>query len=309
MDASNSHRSSYKGYPYLTKGEFAEVCHYLDRRYRRATLGPLRKDWRLHVHTALELAFEPGSGRTTFLQITRPLENRTAAEDELAAKMGGVSLGEEQEMQLDADDMMIKMEELDKEVVPKRPSRPHFQAGHVIYEIHYHPTYRSPCLWFSLHGLPGEESPVDIESVFRYLVPEQLRDSLRYVGPIGAISIDHHPITGLPSFFVHPCAIGEAMAGFDCAKQDYLMVWIGLVGGHFDTSRSSFIIAILLHCHIFVAVFLLLFIASSFLSAGIKTAGIRHRMVGALRRLRRKTKDLHTSSSPKSLKPCKDLSA
>ncbi|KAI2776954.1 hypothetical protein F4815DRAFT_483012 [Daldinia loculata] len=231
MDSSNCHRSSYKCYPYLTKAEFSEVCHYLDRRYRRATLGPLRKEWRLHVHTALELSFEPGSGRTTFLQVTRPLDNRTAADDELAAKMGGVSLGEDQDMQLDADEMMVKMEDSDKEVVSKRSSRAHFQAGHVIYEIHFHPTYSSPCLWFTLHGLPAGESPLNIETVFRHLVPEQFKDSLRTVGPIGAISIDHHPITGLPSFFVHPCAIGDAMAGFDCAKQDYLMVWLGLVGG------------------------------------------------------------------------------
>ncbi|KAI8956789.1 hypothetical protein F5Y11DRAFT_132989 [Daldinia sp. FL1419] len=227
----DDHRSCYKSYPYLTKSEFAEVCHYLDRRYRRATLGPLRKQWRLHIHTALELSFEPGQGRTTFLQVTRALDGGVFT-DELVAKMEGVSLGEDQDIQLDTDDdKMMKMEDSDMEVVSKRPSRPRFQSPYVIYEIHFHPTYNSPCLWFSLHGLPAGESPLDIETVFRRLVPEQFRDSLLNIGPMPAISINHHPVTGLPSFFVHPCAIGDAMAGFDCAKHDYLMVWLGLVGG------------------------------------------------------------------------------
>lgn len=243
MDSSNCHRSSYKCYPYLTKAEFSEVCHYLDRRYRRATLGPLRKEWRLHVHTALELSFEPGSGRTTFLQVTRPLDNRTAADDELAAKMGGVSLGEDQDMQLDADEMMVKMEDSDKEVVSKRSSRAHFQAGHVIYEIHFHPTYSSPCLWFTLHGLPAGESPLNIETVFRHLVPEQFKDSLRTVGPIGAISIDvgeilfclgtNHDVystTLLPdslrSSFTH---VPSETPWLDLTAQSKTISWYGLV--------------------------------------------------------------------------------
>ncbi|KAI1758912.1 hypothetical protein GGR53DRAFT_192716 [Hypoxylon sp. FL1150] len=230
MSASNGHRSTYQCYPYLTKSEFTEVCHYLDRRYCRATLGPIRRQWRLHVHTALELSFNAGSGHTTFLQITRPLDDGAATVFDLADRMDGVSLGDNQ-IQIEAEDTMMQMEESDKEVLPKRSSRASFGVSHVKYEIHLHPTYRAPCLWFSLHNLPPGESPLDIETVFRRLVPRQFMDSLRRVGPIGGISIDHHPITGIPSFFVHPCALGDAMAGFDCPKEDYLMVWLGMVGG------------------------------------------------------------------------------
>jgi ubiquitin-like-conjugating enzyme ATG10 len=43
--------------------------------------------------------------------------------------------------------------------------------------------------------------------------------------------LQHHPVTGVPSFFVHPCLLGEAMGKFDCSKENYLMVWLGLVGG------------------------------------------------------------------------------
>ena len=116
MDRPSTQRSTYKCYPYLTKEEFAEVCHCLDRRYCQATLGPLRRQWRLHVHTALELSFDAGPDRTTFLQITRPLDDSTLADDDLAAKLGDVTLGEDQEpcMQTAADSVMIEMENSDK---------------------------------------------------------------------------------------------------------------------------------------------------------------------------------------------------
>jgi len=43
--------------------------------------------------------------------------------------------------------------------------------------------------------------------------------------------LQHHPVTGVPSFFIHPCLLGEQMSRFDCSKENYLMVWLGLVGG------------------------------------------------------------------------------
>ncbi|OTA51943.1 hypothetical protein K449DRAFT_392138 [Hypoxylon sp. EC38] len=188
MDQSNINRLTYKCYPHLTKEEFAEVCHYLDRRYSRATLGPLRKQWRLHVHTALELSFENGPGHTTFLQITRPLDDGTITVSDLAAKMGDVSLADqESSIELTADDVMVEVEDSDKEVLPKRPI---FQVAHVKYEIHHHPTYRAPCLWFSLHSLPADEPAFDIDTIFRRLVPDQFKGQLRQMGPIGGISID-----------------------------------------------------------------------------------------------------------------------
>lgn len=62
--------------------------------------------------------------------------------------------------------------------------------GYVTYEIHLHPTYRVPCLWFSLHGLPIDEPAFNIDTVFRRLVPEQYKHGLRKLGGIGGISAD-----------------------------------------------------------------------------------------------------------------------
>jgi ubiquitin-like-conjugating enzyme ATG10 len=73
-------------------------------------------------------------------------------------------------------------------------------VGEVRYEIHLHPTYQVPCLWFSLHELPPGESPLHIDTVFRRLVPDQYKEGLRSsVGGIGGISIDVRP---LPLFAV-----------------------------------------------------------------------------------------------------------
>jgi ubiquitin-like-conjugating enzyme ATG10 len=77
MDSLQANRSAYHHYPYLDKEEFSELCHHLDNRYCQATLGPVRRQWKLRVHSALDLSFGAGSKYTTFVQITRPLEEQT----------------------------------------------------------------------------------------------------------------------------------------------------------------------------------------------------------------------------------------
>jgi hypothetical protein len=83
-------------------------------------------------------------------------------------------------------------ETITKAVVPPQKPDP-FRAGYVKYEIHLHPTYQAPCLWFSLHDLPAgeQEQALHIDTVFRRLVPEQFKAGLRAsVGGIGGISVD-----------------------------------------------------------------------------------------------------------------------
>lgn len=62
------------------------------------------------------------------------------------------------------------------------------QQPYVVYEIHLHPTYQIPVLWFSLHDLSPCDSSFDIETVYRYLVPDQYKDHLRSIGVVGGIS-------------------------------------------------------------------------------------------------------------------------
>ncbi|KAH8889569.1 hypothetical protein GQ53DRAFT_783109 [Thozetella sp. PMI_491] len=222
--------SDFKNYPFLTPEEFTEVCHHLDSRYCRATLGPVRRQWRLRCCSTLNLASAFGPEYNTYVQIIRPLDGELDDGD-LSSFLDNLSFDTRDETapastKEDAD--VMELEEADKAVIPKKPA-PDF--GYVTYEIHWHPTYQVPCLWFALRGLPADEPAFNIDTVFRRLVPDQHKVGLRNAGPVGGISADHHPVTGVPTFFIHPCLLGEAMSHFPCSKESYLMVWLGLVGG------------------------------------------------------------------------------
>lgn len=236
----------FKNYPFLDPNEFAEVCHHLDSKYCRATLGPVRKHWKLRVRTALDVSFSADGGcYSTYVQIIRTLETK----EDLDLDLTSFSIsGRQTDDSIPPEDgEMVDAEESDRAAIVT--PQPH-ETGFVAYEIHLHPTYRVPCLWFSIHGLPRDEPAFNIDTVFRRLVPDEYKEGLRGMGGIGGISADvsvptciflnksysrhclqHHPLTGLPSFFVHPCLLGDAMTDFSCSRKDYLMAWLGLVGG------------------------------------------------------------------------------
>jgi len=141
------------------------------------------------------------------------------------------------------DDAMDTSEDADHEalrsdlVVELGPSdrlphyAPYSNQPYVIYDILLHPTYNMPSLWFTLHDLPKGDSTFDISCAFRYLVPEKQKGALRSAGITGGISAAPHPITDMPAFFIHPCHTREAMENFDCSLENYMMLWLGLVGG------------------------------------------------------------------------------
>ena len=201
--------SEFENYPFLTAEEFAEACHHLDRKYIQAELGPLRRQWKLRVNTALIMAYSPTAEYSTYIQIIRPLEldlddgNLSAALDKLSfdvtngAEAASIDADEQMREAEDQDDVRLRVYSgvqlkheltcpqaaLHKPPVPQR-------LAYVTYEIHLHPSYRSPCLWFTLHGLPPDEPAFNIDTVFRRLVPDQYKDGLRNAGPIGGISAD-----------------------------------------------------------------------------------------------------------------------
>ncbi|CAI6095668.1 unnamed protein product [Clonostachys chloroleuca] len=184
-------------FPSLTGEEFLEACHHLDGAYCKAQLGPLRKRWKLRLRMAVQADFLFQDVPNSYIEITRPL---------------------------DPEDLDIDLEILRKPVIQR-------DRAIVCYEIHLHPTYRMPCLWFQIQGLDTGESQYDLDTVFRYLVPEQYKEGLRRYGGIGGISLDNHPVKGDPWFFVHPCLTGDNMSAFKCQISEYLTIWLGLVGG------------------------------------------------------------------------------
>ena len=205
--------SEFQRYPFLTGEEFAEACHHLDRRYCQATLGPVRRQWKLRVCSALNTSFALGPEYSTYVQIVRALDGELDDGD-LSSQLDRMSFGggggkESTLMDIGADREMMAAEEADEvwsqschksegiifisltqEFQAVLPRKLRVNSGHVTYEIHLHPTYQAPCLWFSLHDLPIDEQAFNIDTIFRRLVPDQYKDGLRSAGAIGGISAD-----------------------------------------------------------------------------------------------------------------------
>lgn len=66
---------------------------------------------------------------------------------------------------------------------------PQAQQPYVVYEVHYDPTYQAPVLTFSMKDLPPCDSPLDLDVVYRYLVPDHFKSIVRSYGPAGAVSV------------------------------------------------------------------------------------------------------------------------
>lgn len=103
-----------KNFPCLNKDEFAEACHYLESQYCRATLGHLRKRWKLRLCTALDLGSGDG-GNATYIQVIRPIEASTDT-DHLLSSLRNVSLSDDpiEDVLIRGDDVMVRAEEADE---------------------------------------------------------------------------------------------------------------------------------------------------------------------------------------------------
>ncbi|KAH8602713.1 autophagy-related protein-like protein Atg10 [Bisporella sp. PMI_857] len=200
-----SHRDNYRQWPFLTKEEFELACAYFDQKYVRAKLGPTRKLFKIRSRRTATTG-------VTYIEILRLLKLPEEDNDLLDALE---KLGREDGMEM--NDVEMSNEDAD--------------GPYVTYEIHLHPTYSMPTLWFTLHDLPMGEPTFDLDSVYRYLVPSEYKSQLRTVGMTGGLSAAPHPLTDVPAFFIHPCQTKEAMENFDCPIDLYLMIWLGLVGG------------------------------------------------------------------------------
>lgn len=115
MDTAQKQNADFKNYPCLTAEEFAEVCHQLDRKYTKATLGPVRRKWKLRVCTALDISFASSAEYTTYIQIIRPLEGELDDGD-LSLFLDNFSFGDAEDNQGPVgteDEDMMEAEEAD----------------------------------------------------------------------------------------------------------------------------------------------------------------------------------------------------
>ncbi|KAG4414992.1 hypothetical protein IFR04_011866 [Cadophora malorum] len=237
------HHDDYRQWPFLNQEEFELACAFFDQRYVRAKLGPTRKVFKIRSRRVATT----GNSYIEILRLLQPpddADDLSRALEMLGGGNGGLGRGHEEKMDgsmlIDSvdEDMdhealrpvsTIKDPGIDNEPLPQYTQYSH--QPYVTYEIHLHPTYSMPTLWFTLHDLPMGEPTFDLESVYRYLVPPEFKSKLRAAGITGGVSAAPHPITDVPAFFIHPCQTKEAMENFDCPMEKYLMLWMGLVGG------------------------------------------------------------------------------
>lgn len=108
--------SDFQNYPFLTGEEFAEVSHHLDRRYCQATLGPVRRQWKLRVCAALNTVFALGPEYNTYIQIIRPLEG-DLGDGDLSKFLDNFSFDDRTDAaqaETEADSKMMEAEEADQ---------------------------------------------------------------------------------------------------------------------------------------------------------------------------------------------------
>lgn len=113
MTATQKIGVDFTNYPRLDADEFAEVCHHIDRRYTQATLGPVRRRWKLRVCRALDLSFSTSAEYATYVQIIRPLDG-DLDDGDLSSFLDSFSFGDgDKEMTGTQDQEMVEAEQAD----------------------------------------------------------------------------------------------------------------------------------------------------------------------------------------------------
>ena len=200
------HRDEYYQWPFLTNDEFELACAYFHKKYVGAELGRRRRTFKIYHQRDL-------TEGTSYIEIRRLLVIDQDADDlsrdleklraddwahqcsdmgvdtslEDADEVGGLNIlrrvGVRAGTDLSQEALHSKRSQV---LLPQYKPRSH--GPYVTYEIHLHPTYRMPTLWFTLHDLPMSEPAFDLDSVYRYLVPDEYKNRLREIGPLGGIS-------------------------------------------------------------------------------------------------------------------------
>lgn len=114
MSVTQERGAEFANYPYLNAEEFGEICHQLDRRYTQATLGPVRRRWKLRVCRALDISLTASAEYTTFVQIIRPLDGELGDDADLSSCLDNFSFGEVAGQTTNSEDHdMMEAEESD----------------------------------------------------------------------------------------------------------------------------------------------------------------------------------------------------
>ncbi|KEF52017.1 uncharacterized protein A1O9_12007, partial [Exophiala aquamarina CBS 119918] len=168
--------------------------------------------------------------------------DRLADTDWLSVKWSGSELLIKQQRALnpvrpglDCGDDNITEELVEEPVDGETLLQRHQDSNSLIidFSVTLSPTYCVPMLWFSGRR-QSDGRPFSLDQVYEYLVPSATHTTLRGISVMGGISMTHHPVSDLPAFFIHPCNTPEALSvladGAALIPEDYLILWLGLIG-------------------------------------------------------------------------------
>ncbi|KEQ85052.1 hypothetical protein M438DRAFT_318162 [Aureobasidium pullulans EXF-150] len=125
-------------------------------------------------------------------------------------------------------------EDDDEEAIVKQPQSETIVT--VQYDVLLSPSYRVPVVYMTA------SPPLPVSHFFDLVVPHHFQDAMRETGVMGALSMTDHPNTGMPAYFVHPCRTADTMCATGTAGvqiQDYMLVWLGIVGASVGLNVSS----------------------------------------------------------------------
>jgi ubiquitin-like-conjugating enzyme ATG10 len=191
-------------FPHLTSKEFEQACSDLRQRYDKHGNGR-QDDWQ-----SVELVH---SFDVTYLSITEVLPTDLT-------------------FSVDSSKEEFEQDELeeDDEEAPDTLRAP---PAAVHYDVILSRVYRVPVLYFSISDLQHRYPPT-MHVLYEYLIPPEFKAQAQTAGVIGGITINDHPITSRPVFFIHPCRTAEVMEASigdrDIAPEEYLITWIGALG-------------------------------------------------------------------------------
>lgn len=130
-------------------------------------------------------------------------------------------------LQVDSED---EVEEDDDEVL----STPRNVPALIHYDILLSPVYQVPVLYFSISD-PQHRYPPTMTTLYKHLIPSQFKAQAENAGIMGGVTINDHPATNRPVFFIHPCQTAEVMEASvgnrAVTAEEYLLIWIGALGG------------------------------------------------------------------------------
>ena len=127
--------------------------------------------------------------------------------------------------------------ELDESIVDTCNPR-HYDVTEWTFSVVFHDTWRVPTLYFHVHDIDG--TPITRDKVVTILLSSTRGNETDTINTNGSmseeqtwdfVSQEEHPMTGKPSFFLHPCQTAAKMELLLCQPKQYcpLLSWMSMI--------------------------------------------------------------------------------